>query len=125
MRTSRSLAAAAASVILSIALVAGSGVAAQAATPPSPFPVIPTPGFPTPGVPEPVGPLFTIPGCAALVPASAITATRALVPGFGSVANLPGLYGAHSTTLTNVIVAHPDAVAGAAVAVETGSTPSE
>ena len=110
MRTSRSLAAAAASVLLSIALVAGSGAAAQAAPPPSPFPVIPTPGYPAPGAPVPVGPLFTIPGCAALVPATAITATRAFVPGFGSVANLPGLYGAQATTLTNVIVAHPDAV---------------
>jgi hypothetical protein len=110
MRTSRSLAAAAASVLLSIALVAGSGVAAQAATPPSPFPVIPSPGFPAPGVPVPVGPVFTIPGCATLVPTTAINATRAFVPGFGSLANLPGLYGAQATTLTNVIAAHSDAV---------------
>ena len=110
MRTSRSLAAAAASTLLAIGLVLGAGVSAQAVTPPSPYPVIPTPGGPIPGVLAPAGPSFTIPGCATLVPARAITATRAFMPGFGSVANLPGMYGAQATTLTNVIAAHPDAV---------------
>ena len=107
MRTSRSLAAAAASTLLAIGLVLGTGVSAQAAPPPSPYPVIPTPGVPTP---IPTVALFSIPSCSTMIPARTITATRAIVPGFGAVANLPALYGAQATTLTNVITAHPDAV---------------
>lgn len=107
MRTSHSLAAAAASTLLSIGLVLGAGVSARAAPPPTPYPVIPTPGAPTP---IPTVPVFSVPSCATMIPAGTITATRAIVPGFGAVANLPGMYGAQATTLTNVIAAHPDAV---------------
>ncbi len=105
MSVTRTIAAAAASTVLAFALLAGTGLSAQAAPPPPPTPIIPGPSVP-PVTPGTSLSLFSLPSCTNVVTARAITATRAFLPAFGPVATPAGVYGAEATELKAVIRAH-------------------
>ncbi|MDP3207572.1 MAG: hypothetical protein Q8M65_00345 [Rhodoglobus sp.] len=105
MKFTRTIAAAAASTALAAALIVGIALPAQAGPIPVPTPIIPGPSVP-PLLPGATLRLFTLPSCANVVTASAITATRRFVPSFGPVATPAGTYGGQDVELTSVIRAH-------------------